>query len=60
MKRDGSRRDGDLRDGDKRDKPRRRPSKDLEKSVSFEDESPVGRRNRCRRCGTCRTDTPEK
>ena len=45
VKRDGSRRDGDLRDGDrrdKRDKPRRRPSKDLEKSVSFEDESPVG------------------
>ena len=34
------RRDGDRRD--KRDKPRRRPSKDLEKSVSFEDESPVG------------------
>ena len=30
------------RNGDKRDKPRRRPSKDLEKSVSFEDESPVG------------------
>ena len=36
------RRDGSRRDGDKRDKPRRRPSKDLEKSVSFEDESPVG------------------
>lgn len=36
------RRDGDGRRGDKRDKPRRRPSKDLEKSVSFEDESPVG------------------
>ena len=36
-RREGSRR------GDKRDKPRRRPSpKDLEKSVSFEDESPVG------------------
>ncbi|CAH0363756.1 unnamed protein product [Pelagomonas calceolata] len=42
VKRDGSRRGGDLRDGDKRDKPRRRPSKELEKSVSFEDESPVG------------------
>ena len=42
VKRDGSRRGDDLRDGDKRDKPRRRPSKDLEKSVSFEDESPVG------------------
>ena len=41
-RRDGSRRDGDGRDGDKRDKPRRRPSKELEKSVSFEDESPVG------------------
>ena len=40
VKRDGSRRD--LHDGDKRDKPRRRPSKELEKSVSFEDESPVG------------------
>ena len=36
------RRDGVKRDGSKRDKPRRRPSKDLEKSVSFEDESPVG------------------
>ena len=36
------RRDGDGRRGDKRDKPRRRPSKELEKSVSFEDESPVG------------------
>ena len=39
-RREGSRRD--KRDGDRRDKPRRRPSKDLEKSVSFEDESPVG------------------
>ena len=39
-RRDGDRRD--KRDGDKRDKPRRRPSKELEKSVSFEDESPVG------------------
>ena len=41
-RRDGDRRDGVKRDGSKRDKPRRRPSKDLEKSVSFEDESPVG------------------
>ena len=41
-RRDGVKRDGSRRDGDKRDKPRRRPSKDLEKSVSFEDESPVG------------------
>ena len=39
-KRDGVKRDGSRRDGDKRDKPRRRPSKELEKSVSFEDESP--------------------
>ena len=41
-RRDRDKRDGDGRRGDKRDKPRRRPSKDLEKSVSFEDESPVG------------------